>query len=284
MLVERNKRIRPATDDKILTAWNGLLIRGLAHAGISQAQPAWIALAQSATDFIKAHSWNGTHLYATWQQGSGRYLGYLDDYANMLDGLVTLLSAQWRSQDLQFAITLADALLEEFYDVESGGFFFTRHNHEELIYRPKPTMDDAIPPGNATAARGLLTLGHLLGETKYLDAAHNTLRWARAVMERLPAGHCSLLSVVEESVYPNDLVILRGPKALTDTWRQQLQNGYTPWRKVFAIPYDASNPLPGYLPKLVSHDAQQAVTGFVCSGLQCSLPMTELADVQKALN
>jgi hypothetical protein len=71
---------------------------------------------------------------------------------------------------------------------------------------------------------------------------------------------------------------------LTESWSQQLQNGYTPWRKVFAIPYDASAPLPEYLPKLVSHDAQQRVTGFVCSGLQCSLPMTELADVQEALN
>lgn len=284
MLVERNKRIRPATDDKILTAWNGLLIRGLAHAGINQQQQAWITLAQNAADFIYTHCWDGTQLYATWQQGAPRYLGYLDDYAHMLDGLMTLLSAQWRSQDLQFAIAIADALLAEFYDVQSGGFFFTRHNHEELIYRPKPTMDDAFPPGNATAARALLTLGHLLGETKYLDAAHNTLDWARAVMERLPAGHCSLLSVVEESVYPSDLVILRGPKAQTDAWNQQLRNGFTPWRKVFAIPYDADGPLPPYLPKLVSHDAQQTVTALVCSGLQCSLPMTELSDVQKALS
>ena len=283
MLAAREMRVRPATDDKILTAWNGLMIRGLAHAGINQARSDWVVLAQHTADFLAKQCWDGNHLYATWQQGSPRYLGYLDDYANVLDGLTTLLSAQWRSQDMQFAIELADKLLEDFYDVENGGFFFTRHDHEQLIYRPKPTMDDAMPPGNATAARALLTLGHLLGESRYLDAAHGTLAWARAVMERLPAAHCSLLSVLEETVYPTDLVILRGPSDLTENWSQEIRGGFTPWRKVFAIPYDADAPLPPYLPKLVSTQAQQSVTAFVCQGLSCSLPITDLSELREAL-
>jgi uncharacterized protein YyaL (SSP411 family) len=259
------------------------MIRGLAHAGINQARSDWVVLAQHTADFIAKQCWDGNHLYATWQQGSPRYLGYLDDYANVLDGLTTLLSAQWRSQDMQFAIELADKLLEDFYDVENGGFYFTRHDHEQLIYRPKPTMDDAMPPGNATAARALLTLGHLLGESRYLDAAHGTLAWARAVMERLPAAHCSLLSVLEETVYPTDLVILRGPSDLTENWSREIRGGFTPWRKVFAVPYETEGPLPPYLPKLVSTQAQQSVTAFVCQGLSCSLPITDLSELKEAL-
>ncbi|XOV83709.1 MAG: thioredoxin domain-containing protein [bacterium] len=283
MFDARSTRIHPATDKKILTAWNGLTIRGLVHAGVNQARADWITLAQQTADFIATQCWDGTCLYATWQQGAPRYAGYLDDYANVLDGLTTLLSAQWRAQDVQFAIVLADQLLQAFYDAENGGFHFTRHDHEQLIYRPKPTMDDAMPPGNATAARALLTLGHLLGESRYIDAAHATLAWARAVMERLPAAHCSLLTVLEETVYPTELVILRGPSELTAQWTKEIRQGFTPWRKLFAIDYDTKGPLPPYLPKLVSSEAQQSVTAYVCQGLRCSLPITDLAELQKTL-
>ena len=283
LLAERDTRVRPGTDEKILTAWNGLLIRGLAVAGVQRDKPKWIELAQSAVDFLHARCWDGQHLSATWHQGSAKYNGYLDDYANLLDGLVTLLSAQWRDSDVNFAKALADTLLEQFYDTDNGGFYFTAHDHEALIHRPKPTMDDALPPGNGTATLALMKLGHLLGDSKYLDAAHNTLRWARGVMERLPTGHCTLVTALEDIVYPTDFIILRGPIETMQEWAKQLSSGFAPWRRIYAIPYVGSTTIPAYLPRLVSSEQQQIVTAYVCSGLQCSLPLTSLDDLQDAL-
>ena len=284
LLAERDQRIRPGTDDKILTAWNGLAIRGLADAGMQQKRDDWLNLAQGAADFLRNNCWDGERLYATWRAGTPRYAGYLDDYANVLDGLLTLVSARWREQDVQFAKQLADVLLTQFYDVENGGFYFTAHDHEELIYRPKPTMDDALPPGNGTATTALMKLGHLLGETEYLDAAHNTLRWARAVMERLPAGHCTLLGALEDTLYLPEFVVLRGPTAEMQRWAAQLEGGFMPWRRLYAIPYEDTQTLPAYLPRLVSAEQQKQVTAYVCSGLQCSLPMTSLDELKAALN
>ncbi len=283
LLAERDTRVRPGTDHKILTGWNGLAIRGLAHAGAQQQRSDWIDLAQQTTDFLQAHCWNGTRLSATWTDGEAKHNGYLDDYAYLLDGLLTLLGVRWREADIAFAKALADVMLEQFYDVEHGGFYFTAHEHETLIYRPKPTMDDSVPPGNGVAARALMQLGHLLGDSQYLDAAHNTLRWARAVMERLPAGHCALLHALEDTVYPPEQVILRGPEDLMQNWSNALDDGFTPWRQVYAIPYADTRTLPAYLPKLVSSEQQNQVTAYVCSGMQCSLPITSLDELKAAL-
>ncbi len=279
----RSERIRPDTDTKILTAWNGLLISGLAAAGSQLKEPHWIEMAQEAADFLRKSCWVEGQLFATWQAGAPKHSGYLDDYANLLQGLLDLLSVAWREADIQFAVELADALIEKFYDSEEGGFFFTAHDHENLILRPKPTVDDALPPGNGIAAIALVRLGHLLGESAYLDPAHNTLRWARGIMERVPAGHCALLNALEESIYPGEQIVLRGPIELMQQWADELTVGYTPERSRYLIPYNETTTLPGYLPRLVSSEQQALVTAYVCTGLTCSLPITTLDEVKSLL-
>lgn len=283
LFAQRTTRIAPGTDDKILTAWNGLTIRGLAHAAAQLNRPDWVALAQQTADFLRQALWDGNTLYATWKDGQARYPGYLDDYANLLAGLLALLQVQWREEDMAFATELAQILLGQFYDIDDGGFYFTAHDHESLIHRPKPTMDDALPPGNAVAASALMQLGHLTGRSEYLDAAHNTLRWARAIMERVPAGHCGMLHALEETLYPGEQIVLRGPAEQMSQWRDAITNGFAPWRCVYAIPYADVSTLPEYLPRLVSTQAQNQVTAFVCSGLQCSLPITDLDELKAQL-
>ncbi|MFT7650965.1 MAG: hypothetical protein ACI9ON_001175 [Limisphaerales bacterium] len=279
----RAERTRPATDEKILSSWNGLVIRGLADAAVQFDRSEWLALAQQTSDFLRSQCWQDGILYATFQNGVAKQPAYLDDYANVLLGLLSLLKAQWREEDLAFAQDLAQALLTHFFDDDNGGFFFTSHDQEQLIYRPKPTLDDALPPGNGTAVQALLALGHLTGDQQFLDAAHNTLKWARAVMEKVPAAHCSLLHGLETNVYPPEVVILRGPPAEMQTWRAQLNHGFTPWRSIYLIPYEGTRQLPSYLPRLVSSEQQNITTAFVCSNLQCSLPITDLDELRKAL-
>lgn len=283
LLDEREKRVHPGLDDKILSSWNGLAIKGLAKAGSVLKNSTWIEQAQRATDFIRANMWRDGVLFATWKAGSAKYPGYLDDYANLLDGLLALLASDWRDSDAQFAIELGDAALEHFYDNQNGGFYFTSHTHEALIHRPKPTTDDALPPGNGIIALALAKLGHLFGETRYLDASTNTIHWARTSIEQYPAGHCTLLTALEAELAIPTQIIIRGPQAQLTPWRAVATARYTPWRQCYALPYETANLLPGYLPKLVSTQMRQKTVAYLCSGLSCSLPIESPDALKQAL-
>jgi uncharacterized protein YyaL (SSP411 family) len=280
---ERSKRPRPGLDDKVLTAWNGLAIAGLAKSGVALNRSDWIDAAAQCAEFLRTNVWNGQRLRATWQDGQARFEGYLDDYANLLAGLLALLSARWGEAEAAFARDLADAVLEHFMDEDHGGFFFTAHDHETLIYRPKPTLDDAQPPGNGTLAEALIRMGHLFGETRYLDAAAATLDWAREQMARYPAGHCTMISALALEAQGLDLVLIRGPEHLLDDWLAAARVGFSPRRAAFAIPYDGTTTLPAYLPRLVSTDMTERVVAYRCEGMSCSLPIETLEEFRSVI-
>ncbi len=284
LLAARQQRVAPGRDDKILTSWNALAIKGLAHAAQTLNEPGWLVAAQQAADFLHQHCWQADTqtLSATWLNAP-KYAGYLDDYANLLDALLTLLSVQWQERHAAFAVSLADVLLQRFYDNKQGGLFFTEHNHEQLIHRPKPTMDDALPPGNAAAATALAQLGHLLGRTEYLDAAYGTLAWARPAMEQYPAGHCGLVEALQQELDGGTQILLRGPSGEMKKWQQSLTKGLKPWQQCFAIPYEDVQTLPEYLPTLVSGEDQGKVTAYLCEGLSCSAPVQNLAELEALL-
>ncbi|MFZ2525627.1 MAG: thioredoxin domain-containing protein, partial [Candidatus Ferrigenium altingense] len=148
LFTARAGRVHPGRDEKILVSWNALMIKGMAHAGRMLDEPAWIVSAQRAADFIRTTMWRNGRLLATCKDGKAHLNAYLDDYAFLLDALLELLQAEFRPADLEFARALADVLLEQFEDTQEGGFFFTSHDHEKLIHRPKPGHDNATPSGN----------------------------------------------------------------------------------------------------------------------------------------
>jgi hypothetical protein len=152
-----------------------------------------------------------------------------------------------------------------------------------LIHRPKPSIDDAMPPGNGVLARCLNLLGHLLGESRYLDAASGTLRWARAAMEQYPAGHSTLLAALEDEVTPPELVIVRGPRVELESWLRPIRHGFRPWRHAFGIPYEDAGLMPGYMPRLVSAEKQRQCSAYICKGLACSLPIHSQEELAAAL-
>jgi uncharacterized protein YyaL (SSP411 family) len=279
----RDERVPPGRDDKVLTSWNALAIKGIAQAGHVLNEPSWIDTATRAVDFIRAELLDDQGLFATWRDGQRRYRGYLDDYANLIDALLVLLGCRWRDEDVALARRLADTVLDRFRD-PAGGFYFTPDDHETLIHRVKQTVDEATPAGNGTLARTLHTLGHLLGDSRYLDAAASTLRWARAAIESYPAGHSSLLAALEDELVTPELVIIRGPADAIASWRRAASRGFKPWRHVFAIPYDGVREVPPFLPKLVSAEARGKPTAFVCTGSSCSLPIAVLDDLLKRLD
>ena len=279
LLAVRNRRIWPARDDKVLTAWNGLMIRGLAIASRALDRPDFAAAAIGAVDFLRSRCLQDGQLYAAWKDGRARFPAYLDDHAFLLDGILELLQTHWRSEDLDFARLLADALLERFLDRERGGFWFTAEGQDPPLYRPKGFADEATPSGNGVAAFALARLGWLLGETRYLDAAERTLRGGWASITRSPQAHTMMLTALEEHLSPPQVVILRGAAAELPAWSASLAMLYAPRRLVFAIPAEE----PALPEALAGKRPRESTVAYICEGPQCSEPIDELPRLVRLL-
>ncbi len=276
LFAAREQRVHPGRDEKVLTAWNGLMIRGLASAGRLLGREDFIDAAARAVDFIRDHLYRDGRLVAGIKDGRVNPNRYLDDHVFLIDGLLELLQARFRPADLQLAIELADTVLADFQDELAGGFFFTPADHESLILRPKPIADDAIPAGNGIAAKVLLRLGHLLGETRYLEAAEATLNCAWSHLEQYASLHGALLDALEEYLHHPEIVVLRGDPAELPAWQTKLARPWQPRRLVLAIPTDAAD-LPGLLAQRPA--PATGVTAWICRGTACEAPVRKLEDL-----
>jgi uncharacterized protein len=274
LLALRNLRTWPGRDDKILTSWNALMIRGMAIAARALDRPDLADSATRALDFIRGTLWREGRLLATYKDGRAHLNAYLDDYVYLADAVLELQQVRFRSDELAFARELLDVVLEHFTD-PAGGFFFTSDDHETLIHRSKSFSDDATPAGNGIAAFALQRLGHLLGDPRYLAAAEKTLRAAALVLEKYPQAHMSLLIALEELLNPPETIILRGEAAAIETWRRDLARLYAPRRVVLAVPTGTSH-LP---PALGDKTARGEAVAYVCKGSVCSAPLESFSSL-----
>lgn len=279
LLNHRNNRPQPGRDDKILCAWNALMIRGMSLAGRRTQQVIYIDSAVKAADFIQQHLWNNQRLLASYKDSKAHLNAYLDDYAYLLQALLELLQARWNNSYYQWALQIADALLAHFQDNEQGGFYFTSHDHEALIYRSKSFADDAMPNGNAVAASALQQLGLLCGNTEYLDAAEHTLRCAYDSLNEHAISHCSMLHVLEQYLNPGISIILRGTELQLAQWKQITDQHYIPGLNCYAIeshsPVDAS---------LEDKTPQGDICAYICEGTHCRPAITEITDYKNFID
>ena len=267
----RSDRVAPARDDKQLTSWNALAIRGLAIAGRVLQREDLVAAAADAAAFVYEHLFINGRLLASYKDGDARFPAYLDDHAFLVDALLELLQSRWDTGNLEFATQLADLLLEHFEDRDGGGFFFTADDHETLMHRPKPLADEAMPSGNGIAAFALQRLGHLVGDPRYVDAAERALRCAWRAMDEYPHGHVTLLTALEEALEPPEIIVIRGETGEISRWRDSAAKLYAPARMLFAIPEGEAS-LPGLLTerKAVANET----VAYRCVGTHCELPVT----------
>ncbi len=281
LLVLRAQRVRPERDEKVLTSWNALVIRGLATAARVLGREDLAQAATAALAFLRQHHWRNGRLLVTSAGADARLNGYLDDYVFLADAVLELATVRVDFAELDFAVALLEVVLGSFADAKRGGFFFTSDDHEELFTRPKSFGDEALPAGNGIAAVVLQRFGYLLGESRYLVAAEGTLRSAWASIQEYPSGHATLLQALEEMLQPPVIVILRGPHALIEPWRARLAALYAPGRLVLAIPSDA--PLAAAPEKwgalFGEKPALPGGAAYVCRGSQCSAPLTSLNDL-----
>lgn len=280
LLAARELRIKPDRDDKILTSWNGLMIRAMALTARYCNNSEALDSASKAAEFIRNNQLVDGRLLATYKDGRSHLMAYLDDYAFLLDGLLELLQVRWKKADYDLALQLADALLNFFEDQEQGGFWFVAHDHETLVQRPKTYHDEAIPSGNAIAAFALQRLGYLTGNTDYIESAHKTLLNSVTSTTNMPSAHCAILKAAHEHInQPICIIIVTNNDAIGQEWLNLCNQQYAPFQQSYCLNTQQE------LPEAIANKPLIGeVTAYICQGMQCQLAITDKTEFQNKLS
>ena len=281
----RERRIKPARDEKMLAAWNGLMIGALAEGFIALGEPLLLQAATRAADFVMNQLWDGHALRRSYMNGVARFNAYLEDYAIMANALLDLYEASLDTRYIVQARMLADVILERFLDRKNGGFFFTSEDHEQLITRPKPVFDGSTPSGNSEAVMALLRLHTYTGEERYLHEAQRAIELFAALMMRQPMGFVRMLEAVDFYHRGAREIVLVGDRGSAEfkEWRERIGLLYIPNRASFAVQPGADET--GFIPDPAKGKAQVdgRLTGYVCRDFTCSAPQTSLAGLEAEL-
>jgi uncharacterized protein len=282
----RALRVAPATDDKVLAAWNGLAIAALADAESTLRTGESLAAAEQAAEFVLTQMRREDgRLLRSWREGTAGGPAYLDDYALMAEGCLALYEATFATRWFREARSLADEMLRLFHDGENGGFFLVGSDAEELVVRPKDLYDNAVPSGNSAAAGVLLRLARFTGESVYEDAAVSALRLVLDGMRRAPTGFGHALCALDFAVGPVKEVAIIGDPADEDTralvgvvrerFRPNVVQAVAPSGDAGAA---EAIPLLRERPQI---DAR--ATAYVCERFTCKLPVTDPRELRQQL-
>ena len=270
----RAKRIWPGLDDKVLTAWNGLMLAAFAEAAQVLDRPDYRDVATSNAEFLHAtmRAKDG-RLLRTWKAGSqAKYNGYLEDYAFLAEGLLALYQTTFDERWYLWARELADAMLTHFADGENAGFYDTRDDHEQLIHRPKDLQDNATPSGNAMAAHVLLKLSLLSGESTYWDTAERTIRSIGSLLAQYPSGFGEWLNAASLIMGDSREIALVGTEKQIAPLLNVVRSGYRPLQVVAAGTGAGDQAVP-----LLTNRPQvnDSATAYVCKRFVCNTPVTD---------
>lgn len=281
---EREKRVKPFRDEKILASWNGLMLSGLAEALKVSANPRYLQAATKTINFIFTQMVQDDFLCHTYKDGQAKLHGYLDDYAFLAAGLLDLYEVTLERSTLERAAKLAETMIREFWDDIDGAFFYTGKSHERLISRTKPAFDSSIPSGNSIATQVLLRLYHYMGQEHYLKRAEKSLRLYYDAMEKQPFGFAHMLSALDFYLEKPKEIVLVGKKddqAQQDLLRK-IHSLYLPNKTLQVI--EPGEPLEKISPLLAGKTQLNGKpTVYVCHNFTCSPPVTDWDDLKSLL-
>ena len=280
LFAEREKRIKPNRDEKVLTAWNGLMLAAFADAAGVLGNDDYLEIAKKNATFIERELLRDGRLLRTWKDGKAKLNGYVEDYANVADGLIELFQVSGDMKYLTEARRLADLMITEFWDAENGGFFFTSNDHEELVVRNKDFYDNATPSGNSVASEVLLRLGKLTGDEKYDRFAVTVLRLAASQIRRHPQGFGRALSALEFHLSETKEIVIIGPKG--NDLKREVLGRYLP--NAVLVLSNATVDDSTTIPLLKDRGMVDGkATAYVCEDFVCQRPVTKVADLDKVL-
>ena len=278
----REGRVKPFRDEKILTAWNGLMLSGMVDAATALGDDRAMQTVRRTIAFLRQEMWRDGALLRSHKDGHSKLGGYLDDYAFLAAALLDAFEATFEASYFELARQLTARLLQDFWDDDSGGFFFTGAGHETLIDRVKSGTDQAIPSGTAVATRNLLRLYAHTGDADYLQRAERVLRLYRRHMEQQPFGYGSLVGVcIDYLNKPQEIVLIGDPEAPdTKAMLAAVQRCYVPYKTVMQIDPQRVEAGLAALPLLRDVLAGKTqvdgkATVYVCRDFTCSLPVTD---------
>ena len=279
LLAARSSRVWPARDEKILTGWNGLALRAFAEAGVSLSRQDFIDVSTEIAEFVLKELKRGDdRLLRSYKDGPSSVPGYLEDYAFLGNGLLSLYEATFDRRWLDEAIALADTMLDRFWDLGETMFFDTGNDFSDsLLVRPRTVLDNAIPSGGANATELLLRLSSLTGDDRYRSVATGALRGVHEHMNKYPGAVGYWLCALDLYLATPKEIAVVGPledertKALLDTVYER----YMPNKIVVAAgPEEVWD-----LDDLPVMDGRSMVNGmptaFVCEHFVCKLPVTD---------
>jgi len=269
----REKRVHPGRDEKILTDWNGLALRAFADAAAFLGRDDYRAIAEANASFLFDKLWDGERLLHSFKDGRARFNAYLDDYANVADGLLSLYQLTFDERWLRRAESLADIIVDRFGDEDHGGFYFTATGHEELIARTKDFFDNATPSGNSVAADVLLRLAALLGRDDFRKQAEQIFAAVENHLGQYASGFGRMLAAVDFSIGPSsEIALVGGAEPFLSAYRKH----YLPRTVIAAGTSD--------IPVLRGRSAQNGKpTAYVCENLSCKQPVNDVAAFDKLL-
>ena len=284
----REKRVHPLKDDKILTAWNGLMIAALAKGHQVFGDNAYAnAAAGAATFILKNLKRPDGRLLCRYRQGEAAYPAYLDDYAFMVWGLLELYQATFDITWLEEALSLNRDMVDIFWDGEHGGLFFTGKGNEKLLTRSKEIYDGATPSGNSVAALNLLRLGRLTGNVELERKAEELIQSFSSEIAAYPMGYTQMLHAIDFMIGPTKEIVIAGdPKQeATKQMIRSVQQAYLP-NKVILLYWDGpeketTEKLVPFLKEMKPVDNKP--TAYICQQYACQTPITSLEELQEAL-
>ncbi len=282
LLFRRNMRVRPGTDDKVLTAWNGLMLSAFAEAGRVFNNSQYIEIAARNADFLLTALRPQGKLRRAWRQGQASPEVFLEDYASLILGLIDLYQTDFNDRWFSEAVGLADEMVSRFAD-PAGGFFDTPSDAENLLTRPKDLQDSATPSGNALAAEALLKLDAFTWKGEWRKLAEQALSLVAGQAVRYPTAYGRWLSAADFALGKVKQVALIGAISdeLTRAFLAEVRSAFRPNLVVALAEYPPPDGSPALLIDRPMLDGRP--TAYVCEGFVCRLPVTTLEDFRKQL-
>lgn len=280
----REERVRPSTDDKVLTSWNGLMLRAFAEAGRYLDHSRYTQIAQENADFLlNALQREDGRLFRAWRQEETSQPGYLEDYAALILGLLSLYQTDEHVKWYRTARDLTEDMLDLFYDPQ-GGFFDTGHDQEKLLYRPQEIQDNATPSGSALAATALLLMAGYEINLDWHDIAVDMIEAQQKLYKKQPVGFGQWLQAADLVFGPLQEVAIVGHESDQD--RQKLVNLLWNTYRPRAIGAVSDLPVSDQAPTVLHDRPMQDgnATAYICQGTLCKPPITDPESLQTELN
>ena len=271
----REKRIRPGLDDKILTSWNALMLKGCADAYRVFGEKQFLDMALKNARFLRKNLTDGGKLFRNYKEGKRTINAFLDDYAFLIEAYMALYQLTFDESWLRWADEHVQYVQQHFFDEETGMFFYTSDEDPVLIKRKLETQDDVIPASNASLAHSLLDLSLLMDKPAYHECADQMLQNMRPNALNHPAWHAKWGQLILKHVFPHYEVAIMGPEAME--YRMELEKHYYP-NRIFAGGTQESQ-----LPVLLNRWTSQT-TIYVCEGKSCKLPVRTVAEATEQLH